>query len=165
MSDAMENTSDNSMERWAEEGVPEKLREGLAGIYGRAPAISRKLDEAILSGAREQAARRARMRWVMRYAIGSVAAAAAVILVVFKVTHHDRGERTAQNSVDVVAVAEDLNHDGKIDILDAYLMAKSLAANEAHAKDWDFNRDGTVDAKDVEVVALAAVKLRGGEVR
>ena len=102
------------------------------------------------------------MRWVMQYAIGSIAAAAAVILVVLKVTHH---ERPAQKSADVVAEAEDLNHDGKIDILDAYLMAKSLAAKAAQTKDWDFNRDGTVDARDVDVVALATVKLRGGEVR
>jgi len=161
----MDDTSDNSMERWAEEGGPAKLREGLGAIYGGGPAISRVVDERILAAAREQAGRRARMRWVMRYAIGSVAAAAAVILVVFKVTHHDRDNRVPQNPAGVVAAAEDLNHDGKIDILDAYLMAKSLAANQAQTKDWDFNRDGTVDARDVDVVALAAVKLKGAEVR
>ena len=94
--------------------------------------------------------------------VGLADSGAAVILVVLKVTHH---EKPAQKAADVLVVAEDLNHDGKIDILDAYLMAKSLAAKAAQTKDWDFNRDGTVDAKDVDVVALAAVKLRGGEVR
>src|SRR5258705_4810810 len=102
------------------------------------------------------------MRWVMRYSIGSMAAAAAVIVIVFKTTHHDR---PAQNPAGIVAAAEDLNHDGKIDILDAYLMAKSLAANQAQSKDRDFNRDGTVDAKDVDVIALAAVTLNGGQIR
>jgi hypothetical protein len=162
MQESMDNRRDDNIERWVEEGGPPQLRARLSALYGNGPAISRGVDERILGAAREEMARRVRMRWVMRYAIGSVAAAAAVVLIVMRTTHQD--QPPAKNGAAVVA-AEDLNRDGKIDILDAYLMARSLAAKEAMAGEWDFNHDGMVDGRDVDVIALAAVKLKGEEIR
>jgi hypothetical protein len=163
MQEPMDNRREENIERWAEEGGPPQLRESLSEIYGSGPAVSRAVDERILGAAREQMARRVRMRWMMRYAIGSVAAAAAVVLIVIRTTHH--AQPAAKSGAAMVAAAEDVNRDGKIDILDAYLMARSLAAKEAIAREWDFNHDGIVDGRDVDVIALAAVKLRGEEIR
>ena len=160
MQDAMENTPEKNLDQWAEQGGPPGLRVGLTSIYGSMPAIGRSMDERILNAVRQESIRRNRMRWVIRYAIGSVAAAAAVILIAIKMTHHD--QPTINNSTASVATTEDVNHDGKLDILDAFLMARKVAANEPLTKEWDFNHDGTVDTKDVDVVALAAVKLKGG---
>ena len=121
------------------------------------------MDERILTAVRREAVGRNRMRWVIRYAIGSVAAAAAVIVVAIKVTHHQ--QPAVNYSGAVVVSAEDVNHDGKLDILDAFLMARKVAAHEKLGNEWDFNHDGIVDTKDVDVIALGAVKLKGGEIR
>src|ERR1051326_8657500 len=45
---------------------------------------------------------------------------------------------------------------GKLDILDAFFMARKVADKEPLANEWDFNHDGIVDGKDVDVVALAS---------
>ncbi len=163
MADFMDNTRDNQLERWADEGGPPSLRSALSGLYGTGPAISRALDERVLGMAREQHARRIRMRWVMRYAIGSVAAAAAVILVVINLPRNQGTSESGKAAA--VAVAEDLNRDGKLDILDAYLLAKRLADQQPLAKEWDVNGDGVIIGKDVDAVALAAVKLKLEDVR
>src|SRR4051812_42397885 len=117
MADAMDNSSDNNQDQWAEQGGPPRLKAGLSDLFGSTPAIARSLDEKILAAAHDQSIRRHRMRWTIRYAIGSVAAAAAVILIAIKMTHHDQSPLT--NSA-AVATAEDLNRDGKLDILDAF---------------------------------------------
>ncbi|HEV8291725.1 MAG TPA: dockerin type I repeat-containing protein [Tepidisphaeraceae bacterium] len=157
----MDHTPEKNLDQWAEQGGPPRLRAGLTSIFGSTPAIGRSLDEQFLNAVRQESIRRNRMRWVIRYAIGSVAAAAAVVLIVIRTTHHD--QPAINNPTASVATTEDVNRDGKLDILDAFLMARKVAANEHLTKEWDFNHDGTVDAKDVDVVAFAAVKLKGGE--
>jgi hypothetical protein len=164
MAESMDNMHDNQVERWAQEGGPPRLQSALSGLYGAGPAISRELDERILGAAREQAGRRARMRWVLRYAIGSVAAAAAVILIVINLPRREQAASQGGGPA-AVAMADDLNRDGKLDILDAYLLAKGLADKQPLAKEWDVNGDGVINGKDVDAVALAAVKLKLEEVR
>lgn len=53
----------------------------------------------------------------------------------------------------------DLDGDGRVDIVDAYLMARRLGRGQGAPKGWDQNRDGRVDRRDVEAVALSAVAL------
>jgi hypothetical protein len=53
----------------------------------------------------------------------------------------------------------DINGDGKLNILDAYAMAKALKAGGVKGKAWDQNGDGQVNARDVRSLALAAVAL------
>src|SRR2546421_10302924 len=163
MQDAMENTPEQNLDQWAEQGGPPRLRAGLSDLFGSAPAMARDFDERILNAVRQQAIGRNRMRWVIRYAIGSVAAAAAVVLIAIKTSHHD--QPVINDSTAGIASAEDVNHDGKLDILDAYLMARKVASKESLSNEWDFNHDGVVDTKDVDVVAFGAVKLKGGDVR
>jgi hypothetical protein len=163
MQDEMNNTPNQNLNEWAEQGGPPALKTGLADLFGSTPAISRSLDDQILHAARQQSIRRNRMRWTIRYAIGSLAAAAAVILIAIKTTHRD--QPIIGNPQPAVATSQDVNHDGKLDMLDAFLMARKVAANDPFSKDWDFNHDGTVDTKDVDVVAFSAVKLKEGEVR
>ena len=155
---AMNRTPENNLDQWAEQGGPPQLKASLSDLMGSSPAVPRSLDEQILSAARQQSIGRNRRRWMIRYAIGSVAAAAAVILIAIKTTHQER--RTANYSAEAVASSEDVNRDGKLDILDAYFVARKVAANEPLNKEWDFNRDGAVDNKDVDVVAFSAVKIK-----
>jgi len=162
MQDAMENTPDKNLDQWADQGGPPQLRAGLSSLFA-APSIGRDVDDQIIAAVRQQAIARHRMRWVIRYALGSVAAAAAVLLIAIKTSHHD--QPIVNHPAASVATADDLNHDGKLDILDAYFMARKVAAREPLTSEWDFNHDGTVDTKDVDVIAFSAVKLKGGDVR
>jgi hypothetical protein len=59
------------------------------------------------------------------------------------------------------ARAEDVNRDGRVDVLDAFALARALEAGGGR-REWDLNRDGAVDDRDVDAVALAAVALTGG---
>jgi hypothetical protein len=57
---------------------------------------------------------------------------------------------------------EDLNGDGKVDILDAFMLARKL--QDAHVSDphLDVNGDGVFDQRDVEAIASHAVSLAKG---
>jgi hypothetical protein len=85
---------------------------------------------------------------------------------------------------------KDIDHNGRVDILDAFLLARQIKAGGQLGGDrlvlpgvapkagspktdlsrfsgpvspaWDFNGDGVIDQKDVDAVAMSAVKLKGG---
>src|SRR4051812_6878471 len=108
MQEAMDNTPDKNLQDWAEQGGPPALKAGLSGLFDQAPAIARSFADQILRAARQQSIRRNRMRWTIRYAIGSIAAAAAVVLIAVKTTHH--AQRTVNDRSAAVVTSEDLNH-------------------------------------------------------
>jgi Dockerin type I domain len=57
----------------------------------------------------------------------------------------------------------DLNHDGRVDILDAFALARQLKQGGTKTLQQDANGDGVVDDRDVATLAARAVKLeRGG---
>lgn len=56
----------------------------------------------------------------------------------------------------------DINHDGHVDILDAFQLARELQSGRKPAAGLDLNGDGVVDQRDVEIIAAQAVKLEKG---
>lgn len=56
----------------------------------------------------------------------------------------------------------DIDRNGRIDILDAFTLARQLEQKPQPSGDWDVNNDGVVNDEDVETVAMAAVSLEGG---
>ncbi len=56
---------------------------------------------------------------------------------------------------------EDINGDGTVDIIDAYLLASRIEAKGTLASEWDLNADGEVDQSDVDLLADQAVALAG----
>jgi len=57
---------------------------------------------------------------------------------------------------------EDLNHDGSVDILDAFVLAKRVEASVPADAGIDLNGDGKVDQRDVAALAAQAVSLGKG---
>jgi hypothetical protein len=54
----------------------------------------------------------------------------------------------------------DLNGDGKVDMLDALIEAERVKAGAGQG--IDFNGDGRVDSRDVDAIAMSAVRLERG---
>jgi hypothetical protein len=59
------------------------------------------------------------------------------------------------------ARADDVNADGRVDVVDAYLVALAVERGRA-SPSFDRNGDGRVDRRDAERIALAAVALGAG---
>lgn len=56
----------------------------------------------------------------------------------------------------------DINGDGRIDILDAFALARTIESGETNKpgdQGWDINQDGELNQLDVDLVALHVVKL------
>ena len=137
--------------------IPQGLKRDLASAYAADPNVPAAVDEAILG----KLSRRHRLRFIMR--LGSLAAAAAVALLVV----HQIVTRQESSPIQLsVAVArEDLNSDGRVDVLDAFYLARQVAQSQPTKPQWDFNGDGNVDRADADAVALAAVSLNRANVQ
>ncbi len=114
------------------------------------PATSRRFEdagEATLKIVRPQAARREASPYPW------LAAAAALVIGLFLLRPW---ERTTQQDL-----RADLDHSGQVDVLDAFLLARKLAAGTA-GPEFDLNGDGRVDQRDVDFAANQAVRLPTG---
>jgi len=168
----------------------EALRRVLRAEYRGRVEVPAAVDEALLARSRLPLARLRRRRW-LRLAAPATAAAGLALLVYLGRTASDGGagpqERTAQapevpdarpsGGAETVTVAQgtgptggvgsrqrrgDVNGDGCVNILDAFVLAKALERGGARRGEWDWSGDGRVDRADVEWVARAAVSITGG---
>lgn len=53
----------------------------------------------------------------------------------------------------------DVDRNGAVDILDAFALARHLKVDVLADTSLDFNGDGTIDQRDVDVIAMQAVSL------
>lgn len=60
-----------------------------------------------------------------------------------------------------LALRNDVNGDGQVDILDAYALARTIEQGKAE-KRWDLNGDGKVDELDVNWIASRVVQIVEG---
>lgn len=142
-----------------EPALPASLVEALGGLHRHGlPEVPGEIDRAVLAEARAGYYRRRRF-WVAARAIGSAAAvaAAAVVVVVVYVDRH----RSAPTPVAATQVARpgDIDGNGRVDILDAFLLAKRVEAKAPPVRGDDVNGDGVVDRADVDRVAGWAVRV------
>jgi len=91
--------------------------------------------------------------------IWRIAAAAAVIIFAFSLNLTQKPEPTTSQSLLVEARAVDIDRNGRVDILDAFKLARYVESAERTDKKWDINGDGLVNRNDVDLVASAAVRL------
>jgi hypothetical protein len=101
--------------------------------------------------------RRLRIHWGWR-----IAAAAAVIILAFSLDLTKQHDRTTDSLTLSKAQAVDIDRNGRVDILDAFKLARHIETAGRTEKEWDFNGDGLIDRNDVDVVAFAAVRLDKG---
>ena len=134
-----------------ETSAPRKLVEDVRALYGTRVAVPAHVDDAVLRMAQRRFARRRRLARALRWGVAGVAAAAVLLALIFW-----PGLRPAD------AIREDIDRNGRVDVLDAFTLARSIEAPDGVKKEWDLNGDGVVDRRDVDTVALAAVSLKRG---
>lgn len=147
MTDDSENQSSDEFE------LPKSLRDKLKAVH-ESPPVPTELSGRLLASAKASYAIRMRRRRILRWSalIGS-AAAIVVLSLLLLIPNHSSNQRVAQIG--------DVNHDGHVDILDAYVVAKAISTGSKLNPAWDVNRDGVVDQKDVDSIAAAAVNVTG----
>ena len=123
--------------------------------------VPRTADEAVLRAARDHLApARQREPTAFTYWYRWLAFATAFVLL-FALAYRFTREGSLTNPLPVHA-QEDVNRDGLVDILDAFQLARQLQAGAQPEPRLDVNGDGILDLRDVEVIAVRAVKLEKG---
>ena len=140
----------------AELRAPAELTRALRAFDAPKGAVPKAVDELILSNAhRHLASGRRRFAWRIA-TIGALAAAVAIVFILPEFTTH------TPTPPPVPVLAGDIDGNGRIDILDAFALARHIERNEETAADWDVNADGRIDRRDVDALAKIAVRLNGG---
>lgn len=134
--------------------APPKLVAALKEASRRSVFVPLYVDSAILKAAREHlqkptASTFALRRWMLWPALAAVCLLIVCVAVRFVMT-----------STQPRYAREDLNHDGKVDILDSFALARELKAGKQLPAAYDINGDGVVDERDVALIAAHAVELK-----
>ena len=135
--------------------APPQLVAALQRLGKPAVFVPATADEAVLRAAerRLNPARR-RTPW-LRFLPWLAAASMAIVLAIAVPSFLFKGADSLAR--------EDLNHDGVVDILDAFALARQVKAGTTDRQRLDLNGDGAIDDRDVAILAAHAVKLeRGG---
>jgi hypothetical protein len=131
--------------------APERLVRDLRAAYRVEVAVPAEVDDRILIGARRRAGRAGRRR----VALGALAAAACLLVALALL----RPVPDAPTAAPVTLAREDLDRDGEVTILDAFMLARGLASSADPPAEWDVDGDGVAGDGDVRLVAMAAVSL------
>jgi hypothetical protein len=124
--------------------LPEALVERLKASERAVGMLTPAQDREILEAAREQfAARPARPEIRRRWHIPAAAAAAVALVALFVARPFD------QAGVEVTRLADDIDGSGQVDILDAFALARSRAA------DADSVSQGRIDELTDRIVSLS----------
>ncbi len=148
--------------------APPAFARDLKALYAPPSAIPLTTDQAILARTRPQRVGRRRKRLLLRWAVPPAAAAAVIMWVVFnpfvtpQVENSPFGEPAGILGTRQLADRHDIDGNGRVDILDALALARSIKDNRVAEQPWDFNGDDAIDRKDVDTVAQSAVRLNKG---
>ncbi len=143
--------------------VSQKFSEDLNILFKPHFSIPPEVDRAIMDRAHQQFTQKHWSHRILRHiSIWRIAAAAAVIIFAFSLNLTQKPGPATNQSFLVGARAVDIDRNGRVDILDAFKLARYVESAERTEKKWDVNGDGLVNSNDVDLVASAAVRLDKG---
>jgi len=149
-----------------EPAAPQALRDDLNALFRAEASVPAEVDQLVMSMARQHFARRIRPRRALRWIAAGTAAAAVLLVALFLTTHHAPQHVTpGEPTLTSAERAEDIDQNGRVDILDAFALARHIQTQDASKTQWDINGDGIVDRHDVDRIAMAAVALERGTLR
>jgi hypothetical protein len=132
----------------------EQFANDMRAIYRADVQVPASIDDAILRDARLQFARQRSRRLILR--IGALLTAAAAVFVI---AIHFSAPSSPRNLAQVPAGQTDVTTAGAVDIVDALQLAKRIRAGQTSVASDDVNHDGAVDQREVDAIAMTAVKL------
>jgi hypothetical protein len=95
-------------------------------------------------------------------AVVSSVCAASLVFVVTQLSENDQltrqPEATFMQLPHPSLHPKDVDENGTVDILDAYMLARLLESGTSDGH-WDFNSDGQLNEEDIRLVAFDAVML------
>lgn len=145
------------LDREPDSRLPRPLAEDLARLYDVPVSVPPEVDEKIAALAdRHCEAVRARRR-IRRW--GQLGVAAAVLFLVVWIYEAAEGPKVPPASPVPIAGVRDIDRSGRVDILDAFALARHIEGGRGIDPKWDVNHDGVIDQADVDAVAMAAVRL------
>ncbi len=148
---------------------PKKLSDDLGALYRAEAHVPHEVDAAVMRMASRRLERPGRAVPVLRYAQAGAAVAVCLLLAVFITLPAMKASRRAayreSPTAAELAVREDLDRNGRVDILDAFALARRIEASRPLKEEWDINLDGRVDGTDVDLIAVAAVSLGRGSLQ
>ena len=139
--------------------VSRRLAEDLRLIHRRRPEVPPEVDRAVLAMYRRRFARPVGRVVALRWAAAGAVAAALLLGIALMLPAR---WRTSARATSPLAVRQDVDRNGRVDILDAFALARRVETGRGLSDEWDFNGDGAVDRADADVVAGAAVSLERG---
>ena len=117
------------------------------------------IDESILDAARRHLAPKKEngFKWILLMRWGFPVAALILLLAILPrfIPKSGSGSRSS-------VLPGDINHDGRVDILDAFALAREIKTGAHPGPGRDINGDGVVDERDVAALAARAVSLGKG---
>jgi hypothetical protein len=135
------------------------LRDDLRALFGGGPAVRDEVDRAILDEAQRRLSRTGptvlRGPWA-RLALPAAAAVALVATVSIILVARQPAPRP---SVAMVRIAEDIDADGAVTVLDAFTIARAVRTAAPASPAWDVTHDGAIDRADIDHIMTVAVAL------
>lgn len=142
--------------------LPPELVNDLRAVLRSAGPVPPDVDDHIRAAARQSLVRRRRQRLVLRWVQGISATAAVVGLGVWLAWPASDLLNPAPSASPLAVqttLPPDARPDRRLDIVDAFALARQLERHTPVEAGWDLNRDGRVDRQDVDVIAARAVSL------
>ena len=165
---------------------PAKLVTDLKDLHKEHIFVPPKVDQSILNAAREHLGETSRepveqeaatQPWIPQWAPWAAAAASLMLLLFLTLPGEKRPSPSALAKTSapsgIIALNQepssptkkatkispkDINKDGQVDILDAFMLASRIQTG-AIEENWDINGDGQVNQADVEEISAFAVRL------
>ena len=141
--------------------VSEELKADLGNLFRPQHSIPPEVDRAILDRAGRKLIRPQKRHRIIRR-IGIAAATAAVIILAFSLDLSRKPSPHTSVTYLAQANSADIDHSGRVDILDAFKLARQIESATNINASFDMNGDGLIDRGDVEFIAKAAVRLDKG---
>lgn len=142
--------------------ISERFSEDLSRLFAPDRPIPSAIDRAVAEAARRHLARPQRRLWWLRWAVPATAAAAIAIACLWWTQPGATPSVAPSPRLSQATAETDIDGNGRVDILDAFTLARHIEAWQPTEAMWDFNSDGLIDRRDVDTVALAAVRLNKG---
>ena len=132
--------------------LPPKFADALRETYAHRSDVPANRERFILSAGRARFAAKRRPRRIVQWSAGLAAAVAATFAITTWIHHPAPPKQPIARG--------DLNADGAVNMIDALVLARHLAANDPSDASWDLNRDGAIDQKDIDTLATTVVNLK-----